>query len=90
MECYILSYDGKSFLAFNSRRLLPKKYGGILQMLHPDSQPVLGSSRKRARKKQTRTVPCPEQGCTRMCRSQAELAIHRNSHTKVIEEPYMA
>ncbi|KAL5268760.1 hypothetical protein ACHWQZ_G002567 [Mnemiopsis leidyi] len=41
-----------------------------------------GSNRKRARKKQTRTVPCPEPGCTRMCRSQAELAIHRNSHTK--------
>ncbi|XP_063683924.1 zinc finger protein basonuclin-2-like isoform X4 [Bolinopsis microptera] len=42
-----------------------------------------GSNRKRARKKQSRTVPCPEVGCTRMCRSQAELAIHRNSHTKV-------
>ncbi|XP_063683921.1 zinc finger protein basonuclin-2-like isoform X1 [Bolinopsis microptera] len=45
-----------------------------------------GSNRKRARKKQSRTVPCPEVGCTRMCRSQAELAIHRNSHTK--ERPF--
>ena len=50
---------------------------------NPDSP---GGSRKRSRKKQTRTVPCPEMGCSRMCRSQAELAIHRNSHTKVSGE----